>query len=302
VTDQNHRLILPLSPRRGERKCSRFPLPCGEASFPYHHRLVWRFSYTKLVMTLWGFMKHFITNVIALLLLPSFFGLTACAPLWESSLQYNGPIPGEQIVAERVIAKPFNGTWSTLVGNLAKSPFVIKDLDKASGFIDLAFSTDEPQGYVDCGRAKRKYLYKQESRSYEYAVAGSADYRFMGSGGYGILNVASILRRASLDGRASIYVDPRGAKETMLTTNIHYVWTIRIYGTEEYMNSAGTVIRKTLNREIDKGTISFNTNQVGTDDVTFNVINNKSDMYEKASIKCRSTGLLESQVLGLAGN
>ena len=247
-------------------------------------------------------MKYFIMNMIALFLLPSFFSLTACAPIWESSLQYNDPIQGEKIVAERVIAKPFNGTWSTLVGNLAKSPFVIKDLDKASRFIDLAFSTDEPQNYVDCGRAKRKYLYKQESHTYEYAVAGPAEYKSVGNGGYGILNVVSILRRASLEGRASIYVDPRGAKETVLTTNIRYVWTIRIYGTEEYINSVGTVIRKTLNREIDKGTISFSTNQVGTDGITFNVINNKSDMYEKASIKCRSTGLLESQVLGLAGN
>ena len=241
-------------------------------------------------------------NVIALLLLPSFFSLTACAPLWESSLQYNDPIQGETIVAERVIAKPFNGTWSTLVGNLAKSPFVIKDLDKASGFIDLAFSTDEPQSYLDCGRAKRKYLLEQESRTYEYAVAGSAEYKSVGFNEYGILKVANIVRRASLEGRASIYVDPRGAKETALTINIHYVWTIRIYGTEEYTNAVGIVIRKTLNREIDKGTISFSTNQVGTDGITFNVINNKTDMYEKASIKCRSTGLLESQVLGLAGN
>jgi hypothetical protein len=111
----------------------------------------------------------------------------------------------------------------------------------------------------------------------------------------------SIVRRASLEGRASIYVDPRGAKETALTTHIRYVWTIHIYGTEEHTNGAGTAIRKTLNREIDTGSISFSTNQVGTDGIIFNVINNKSDTYEKASIKCRSTGLLESQVLGLAG-
>jgi hypothetical protein len=247
-------------------------------------------------------MKHFIIKVITLFLLPSFFSLTACAPIWESSLQYTDPVQGETIVDARVIAKPFDGTWSTLVGNIANSPFVIKDLDKASGFIDLAFSTDEPQNYVDCGRAKRKYMYKQESHAYEYAVAGQAEYKIVRNGGSGMLNVVSILRRASLEGRVSIYVDPRGAKETALTTHIRYVWTIRIYGTEEHTDGAETVIRKTLDREIDKGTISFSTNQVGTDGIIFNVINNKSDMYEKTSIKCRSTGSLESQVLGLAGN
>ncbi|MSQ77324.1 MAG: hypothetical protein EXR97_02575 [Nitrospiraceae bacterium] len=196
-------------------------------------------------------------------------------------------------MTERVLAQPFNRVWGILVKNLAKNSFVTKDIDKASRFIDLAFSLDDPKNYVNCGLATREYSYKQESNIYRYEVAGSSEYKVAGKWGRGDPYVASISRRTSLEGRASLYLDLKGETETVITTTVRYVWTFRIYGSEEFMNSVSIMSRTNPNREMDKGTITFSTNQVGTD---------KDAKNNDAVIKCCSTGLLESKILDLAGN
>ena len=49
----------------------------------------------------------------------------------------------------KVINKSREATWNASVPQLGKQFFVINNLDKSSGFINLSYAGD-PESYVDC--------------------------------------------------------------------------------------------------------------------------------------------------------
>ena len=51
----------------------------------------------------------------------------------------------------KLIQKPRDAVWATSVPALSKQFFVINNLDKTSGLINLSYSGD-PEKYIDCGR------------------------------------------------------------------------------------------------------------------------------------------------------
>ena len=226
-----------------------------------------------------------------LLLLSLALGLTTCATPGTSSLNYQEP-KQETFKNETIVNKQFSDTWDVLVKELAKSFFVINNVEKASRIINVSFSTEKPEGYVDCGHSERRFEYGDESTTFKYAIAESNHYKVADSWGpYNNLPAVFYLaRKASLDGRVNIYVAPKD-NVTIVTANVRYIFTVRTSGQAHQMNAFGAVLQMVAIPE-SSSTVSFNTNQVGSADW--------GTPQQAILVKCRSTGLLESQILGMA--
>src|SRR2546427_862314 len=191
-------------------------------------------------------MKPLNSLVSRLILLTSLgCGVSSCATPGTSSFGYTEPA-ADMVKNEIVVSKPFSDAWDVLVGELAKSFFVINNVEKASRIINVSFSTDNPKDYVDCGRSKRTFEMDQESAVYEYAVSESSSFKLAAK--WGPLNnlpaVMNVFRKPSLEGRVNIYVAPKD-NSTVVTANARFVFSVKSSGIAEYRNAFGTVERTT---------------------------------------------------------
>jgi hypothetical protein len=73
--------------------------------------------------------------------------LTACA----GKVEYLRPNIGVPIANTRAVDMSRDELWTRLIPELGKRFFVINNLDKASGLINISY-TGDPELYVDCGR------------------------------------------------------------------------------------------------------------------------------------------------------
>src|SRR5262249_7083662 len=72
--------------------------------------------------------------------------LSACG----SSLQYTAPNEIAPQANSKTVAKTKDQVWSALVSGLSAQFFVINNIDKESGLINITYSGD-PELYIDCG-------------------------------------------------------------------------------------------------------------------------------------------------------
>lgn len=214
--------------------------------------------------------------------------LTGCVGPGISGLQYQGPSTDERVKNEILIHQSFDATWDALIGQLAKSFFVINNVEKASRIINISFATDKPTEYVDCGVDERIFSYRSQKANYTYPISGSNVYKFAGSWGpnHNLPYIASVIRKTSLEGRINVYVAPKD-NETLVTVNTRYLLTIRTGGQAEFANSFGTVIDR-QNVTAEPVTVSFNTGQTGIGD---------EPIHGPGQFKCRSNGSLEAEIL-----
>lgn len=109
--------------------------------------------------------------------------VASCATPGTSGRQYRDPIGVETVANEVVVRLPFSDTWDLLIGQLSKSFFVINNVEKVSRIINVSFSTDKPEEYIDCGTSERTFQYANESQTYTYPVAGSNSFKAAGKWG-----------------------------------------------------------------------------------------------------------------------
>lgn len=217
--------------------------------------------------------------------------VTSCATPGTSGFQYRDP-PGVESVANEVIVKlPFSDTWDLLIGQLAKSFFVINNVEKASRIINVSFSTDKPEHYIDCGTIERTFQYANESRAHTEPVAGS--YSFKNAGEWGAFKhlpqITYVDRKTSLEGRINVYVAPKD-NDTVVTVNARYIFTVGISGRYEFINGYGVVVQRVAIPE-SKKIFSFSTGQLESADI--------GPPEKPVIMKCRSTGKLENEILAL---
>ena len=189
----------------------------------------------------------------------------ACVGPGKSSLHYQDPTAEERIKNETTFTRSFDDTWDLLIGQLGgyKFFFVINNVEKASRIINLSFSNDKPQDYVDCGITERSFAFQDEKATYNYPVSGSTVYKYAGSWGPkdDLPAVTTVMRKAALEGRINIYVAPKD-NETIVTVNTRYVLTIRSSGQTELFNGYGTIVdHRPL--AVEPITVSFNTGYTG---------------------------------------
>lgn len=168
----------------------------------------------------------------------------------------------------KTINRSRDAVWNSSVPELGKQFFVINNLDKASGLMNISYS-GSPEKYIDCGVIT----------SYVKNVRGERTYTFPGASpqqNYEVMTKEALLvvdRRMALEGRVNLIFEEIGANQTKVTANTRYVIT----KTAAVHNVQGHL----LNRQTD--TISFNSGGTAA--------------FPGQSSECTSTGTLEADIL-----
>lgn len=169
------------------------------------------------------------------------------------------------------IPKSREAVWASAVPELGKRFFVINNLDKASGFINISY-TGDPAKYIDCGRVTSYVKNARGERTYDFAgAAAQQSYEVMNPQG-----LFFIERRMALEGRVNLVFEEVGADQTRVTANTRYV----VQRTRTVRGAANNVSQ------------SFN------DSVTFN--SGSSATFaggESQAAECAATGALEREIL-----
>jgi len=197
------------------------------------------------------------------------------------------PPPNEMVVAES-----FDRVWDRLVGELAKSFYVINNVEKVSRIINVSFSSDSPRAFADCGQRTRVSGVGKRVEEHVYNVADSNSYTLTQK--WGVYNnlpsVSRVTRRARLEGRANIYVAPRDSG-TVVSVNARFTLSVAATGVTEFYNAFGQ-IQSTQPIDEAPSSVTFDTRQAGSAD------------WGKAGvpspITCMSTGHLEGSILAMA--
>ncbi|MBU4320233.1 MAG: hypothetical protein KJ739_04005 [Nitrospinae bacterium] len=207
-----------------------------------------------------------VTKVMVVLFLTVLVG---CAGKFE----YTRPTSPPTLNNSVVITKSKDELWKIIVPMLGKQFFVINNLDKDSGIINISYSGD-PEKYVDCGwinsyvknaRGERTYSFPASKAYQEYEVMDLEH-----GGGLLFFN-----RKMSLEGRMNIIVEEMDGTKSRVTANTKYILT------------KTTTVRDVQNRSNTlTDTISFNSGQ-------------ESTFAGRAATTCRSTSKLEDEVLTL---
>jgi len=170
-------------------------------------------------------MKRQVLLVVALILVT-----TGCV---TSSFNYTPPAITD-VDNQIVIDDPFDEVWDRLVKNLASDFFVINNIDKNTGIINVSFSSNTPTEFVSCGVSVRKFTNDWGTQVYEYDPSSSTQYT-LGN----ILSVRDVVRDTRLDGRTNIYVEPSNDVGTTVSVNTKYVVDVALFYTNVYHQDAG---------------------------------------------------------------
>jgi hypothetical protein len=170
-----------------------------------------------------------------------------------------------------ILNKSKDEVWKKMVNNIGTSFFVINNLDKDSGFINVSYSGD-PCRYVDCGyvtsnisnaAGKREYSFRGCEQQKQYEIAHE-----------GRLYVAD--RKMDLEGRINIIIQEESKNETRLTVNARYLVTKQVH-----VQMIGTA--RSDNRS---DTISFNSGG--------------NAQFPETQTICQCTGKLEKEIISMA--
>lgn len=118
----------------------------------------------------------------------------------------------------KVIEKPREAVWNASVPELGKQFFVINNLDKSSGLINISYSGD-PEKYIDCGRITSYVKNARGERTYDFPAAkAQKSFEVMDSNGLFTLD-----RKMSVEGRVNLVFEEVSQNQTKVTANTHYV-------------------------------------------------------------------------------
>jgi hypothetical protein len=198
--------------------------------------------------------------------------ITGCA----GRLDYIRPVNVSGTENFRIIEKPREEVWNASVPQLGKQFFVINNIDKSSGFINLSYSGD-PETYVDCGRITSYVKNARGERTYNFPGArAQQSYEIMVDNGLFLVE-----RRMSLEGRVNLVFEEVSPNTTKVTANTRYIVTRQI--TSRNMGNNFPQSRT--------GTISFNTGSGAS----------FAPSAKGQALECLCTGKLEGEILSLIG-
>ena len=183
-------------------------------------------------------------------------------------VEYTQPLSNYKVNNTLIINKQKDEVWKQVIKSLGNSFFIINNMDKESGFINVSYSGD-PEKYIDCGQI---YSYVKNAK-------GERIYRFAGSKSfmqYESFENGNVLvfhnRKMDLDGRVNIIISDIDSNSTLITINTKYVVTKIID-----MNAYGGM-SKHMN-----DSISFTTNGRAR--------------FPNVETECAATGVLETDIL-----
>ena len=173
----------------------------------------------------------------------------------------------------KTVERTRDAVWAASIPELSKQFFVINNLDKASGLMNISY-TGDPERYIDCGRIVSYVKNANGERTYDFAGAKAQQRYEVMLPGAGLFYLD---RRMSLEGRVNLIFEEAGATVTRVTANTRYVVT------------RTQVIRNAAN----------NIPQNVTDSISFNSSSGASFPMntQGLSAECVSTGALEQEIL-----
>ena len=174
----------------------------------------------------------------------------------------------------KVVERNRDAVWAAAIPELSKQFYVINNLDKPSGLINISYS-GSPEKYMDCGRVSSYVKNARGERTYNFAAASPMQsYETMTNG-----NLFFYERTMALDGRINLIFEEIGPNQTRITANTKYVVTKAIVA----RNAANNIPQSISD------TISFNTKGRATFPSRGNTT--------VAATECVSTGYLEQEIL-----
>ena len=189
-------------------------------------------------------------------------------------VDYLPPVKSNGITNQKIVDKPRDVVWNVAVPELGKQFFVINNLDKSSGLINISY-TGNPESYIDCGRLTSYVKNAAGERTYDFpASKEQMFYEVMGGG-----QLFHIQRSMSLEGRMNLIFEEISPNQTRVTANTRYI-----------------VTRQTTGRNIGNGMSNTNTNSI-----SFNSSASASfpPAFNGNTVECVSTGKLEREILAL---
>ena len=142
--------------------------------------------------------------------------LTGCAGKHD----YINPTSEAKLNNSIVIDRSKDEVWKELIPELGKHFFVINNLDKASGLINISYSGD-PEAYIDCGRVVSYVQNLKGERTYDFPAARAQQtYEVMDGRGLWLIS-----RNMTLEGRMNLVFEEMTPNQTRVTANTRYIVT-----------------------------------------------------------------------------
>jgi len=208
-------------------------------------------------------------KIIALLLTIIF--ISGCA----GKVNYVRPnISTQAAVNFKVIDKPRDVVWNESVPELGKQFFVINNLDKSSGLINLSYSGD-PEKYIDCGQVTSYVKNLRGERTYDFPGSKAEQAYEIMQNGY----LYSLNRKMSVEGRVNLIFEVMSPNQTKVTANTRYVVQRNVTVNQEGQNFTQNM----------SDTISFNSGGFASFPDASN--------GKYASTECMPNGELEREIL-----
>ncbi|MCG2634536.1 MAG: hypothetical protein J4A00_06380 [Gammaproteobacteria bacterium] len=207
-------------------------------------------------------------RVVTLITISATIALTGCA----GKVDYIQPTKQAPASNVKVVNKPRNDVWNSSVPELGKQFFVINNLDKSSGLINISYSGD-PESYIDCGKVT----------SYVKNVRGERTYDFAGSKAqqtYEVMNDFELFiidRKMDLEGRVNLIFEEVSPNSTRVTANTKYIVSRSLT-----IQSSANNIQQSLNNSV-----SFNSGGSASFPAT----------ADGRATECVPTGRLERDIL-----
>jgi hypothetical protein len=203
-----------------------------------------------------------------------FFAIAALVAGCAGKLDYVRPTVQPSAYANfKVIDRPREAVWNASVPELSKQFFIINNLDKSSGLINVSYNGD-PEKYIDCGRVTSYVMNARGERTYDFPGAkAQQSYEVMDPG----KGLFIIERKMSLEGRVNLIFEEVGPNQTRVTANTRYV----------------------VHRQLNGRNAANNIPQLQSDNISFNSGGSSAfpSMTDGRATECVATGALEREIL-----
>jgi len=195
-------------------------------------------------------------------------------PACSGKTDYIRPSSQPPLSNSILLNKSKDDAWKEIVPALGKNFYVINNIDKSSGLINISY-TGDPETYIDCGRGSSYVKNLKGERTYEFPAARANQVYEVMEGGV----LYFIDRKVNLEGRMNLIFEELGPLQTKITANTRYVVTRT--STFQQAGTAGTATRS--------DSIAFNTGQQAS-------FPRSSSQH---TVECQANGKFESDVLNL---
>ena len=146
----------------------------------------------------------------------------------QASVSYRPPDTSPRPNHTKEVSRQKDQVWNEAVAALGQRFFVINNLDKSSGLINISYSGD-PARYVDCGDFTVAISGPGEKTQTLDGAAADAQYQtVVPMPPYGITSPIMVRRQMSLEGRVNVLFEAPTPETTRVTTATRYVLTRKI--------------------------------------------------------------------------